>query len=396
MTPEPTPPAPPTEPALQPVRVLIVDDDAGVLHAIRRVLRGEGYQFLTAADGRQAVAIMAEQDIAAIICDQRMPGMTGSDVLAEARRLRPDASRLTITAYTELPAVVAAINEGGVHHFLLKPWDEEHLRVTVRNAVGKHRMIREVRDLHELTRRQRDQLGAWTQSLEAKVVERTAALRTAYEETVDALMIALDTREHATAGHSRRVTAYALYLALGAGVDPDALEDLYRGAMLHDIGKIGIPDAILLKPGKLDPDERRQIEQHVLIGAQILDGISYLRSATDIPKYHHERFDGKGYCEGLAGEAIPLQARLFAIIDVYDALRSERPYKPPMPHADASAIIAKDAGTHFDPHLVEQFLAIEEQTWARLAAASLNANRFDDMLRAVCLIAAQYARREAA
>lgn len=233
-------------------------------------------------------------------------------------------------------------------------------------------------DLEQLNR-ELDQLN---RELEGKVRQRTADLRAAYEDTLDALVLALDAREHATAGHSRRVAVYCLELALRAGMPHTALENIYRGALLHDIGKIGVPDAVLLKPGRLDPDERRVIEQHVLIGARLLERVGYLRSAIAIPRFHHERYDGGGYMAGLTGDAIPPEARAFAIVDVYDALRSARPYKPARSHTEALAVIRNGAGREFDPRLCEAFTAISPQRWQSLADVAARTDRFDEVLAA--------------
>ena len=252
----------------------------------------------------------------------------------------------------------------------------------VREGVRRFEMEREIHRLHDLTRRQRDELEVWNRELEAKVRERTAALHNAYEETLDALVLALDSREHATAGHSRRVAIYCLYLALEVGVPEDKLEALHRGALLHDIGKIGVPDAVLLKPGRLDSAERKIIEQHVVIGGRLLERIGYLEEAMPIPRHHHERFDGCGYGEGLAGEAIPIEARVFAVVDVYDALRSERPYKNALSHEQACGIITADSGTHFDPEIATTFLSVPQQAWEALASDSQTAASFSEVLKA--------------
>ncbi|MCG3128504.1 MAG: hypothetical protein CHACPFDD_03393 [Phycisphaerae bacterium] len=226
------------------------------------------------------------------------------------------------------------------------------------------------------------ELDELNRALEGKVRQRTAELRAAYDDTLDALVLALDAREHATAGHSRRVAVYCVELALRCGLSDGALENIYRGALLHDIGKIGVPDAVLLKPGRLDDAERRVIEQHVVIGARLLERVGYLQSATTIPRFHHERYDGGGYVAGLAGEAIPPEARAFAIIDVYDALRSQRPYKPALGHDDARKVIRGGAGREFDPRMCAAFADVSEQRWAALAGVAGRTDRFDEVLAA--------------
>ena len=214
--------------------------------------------------------------------------------------------------------------------------------------------------LNAVTTQQNQDLSAWNRHLEEKVHERTAALDAAYQQTLDALVVALDTREQATAGHSRRVAIYCVFLALRGGLPRRAPRTPVSRALLHDIGKIGIPDSILLKRGKLTVAERKNIQQHVQAGARILQGITYLQPAIAIPQFHHERYDGRGYSCGLSGAQIPLAARLFALVDVYDALRSERPYKKAFSHQQALDDIKENAGKQFDPALVHVFAVVPQ------------------------------------
>jgi response regulator RpfG family c-di-GMP phosphodiesterase len=209
------------------------------------------------------------------------------------------------------------------------------------------------------------ELGKRARELESTLY----ALRHSYDATLTALVSALDLREKETACHSQRVAAYALMLALRAGVDESELEDLYRGALLHDIGKIGIPDAILLKPGSFDEAQWEIMRTHPALGGEILEGISFLRTARDIPLYHHEAWDGRGYPTGLAGTDIPLSPRIFAVIDSYDAIRSRRPYKTPQPHEAALEMLRTAAGRRLDPSLVELFCAEPQQSWLTLQLA---------------------------
>jgi len=361
-------------------KILFVDDEDNILKALKRSLRGEDYTIFTANNGPDALKILAKQDIAVIVCDHHMPHMSGVEVLVESIKLRPDAIRIALTGSSNLKIAQAAINEGKISRFFLKPWDDDHLRTIIQQAVRHYDMEQEVRRLHELTRQQKEELEKWNGVLEIKVRERTDALYDAYEDTLGALITALDSREHTTAGHSRRVAIYCLFLALKVGVEHDQLENIYRGALLHDIGKIGVPDAVLLKPGTLEPEERRIIEQHVVIGVRILEKIGYLKAATAIPRWHHERYDGTGYCEGLMAKEIPLPARIFAIVDVYDALCSNRPYKNAMPHEQAIKIIAKDAGKHFDPAITVLFYKIPQAIWQELADAAVNRKHFSEVL----------------
>jgi HD-GYP domain-containing protein (c-di-GMP phosphodiesterase class II) len=216
-----------------------------------------------------------------------------------------------------------------------------------------------------------------------RLADALERLRSAYDETLAALVAALDSRERETACHSQRVAAFAALLGMRAGIAGEGLENLYRGALLHDIGKIGIPDAILLKRGELMPAEWEVMRQHPEIGAGLLKGISFLRGAIEVPLTHHEAWDGSGYPRGLRGEEIPVASRIFAVVDTYDALRSERPYKAAMSHADSLEVLRRVSGTRLDPSLVDRFRAEPEASWRRLAATASRSSTFRRVLH-VC------------
>ncbi len=279
----------------------------------------------------------------------------------------PDSARRLIQAFRSGVADTCLIEKQGV----------EDLIPSIKLALEKRRLeLSSVRTSHDFTR----ELGRRTRSL----VEVNLHLEETYEETLKALVLALDTREKATAGHSVRVAYFTCYMAILLGIEGDDLQDVYRGALLHDIGKIGIPDAILLKPGKLTFDEFEHMKQHTVLAKSFLNGISYLDRASDIPYYHHEKWNGGGYPEGLRGEDIPLPARIFAIADVYDALRSKRCYKDPMTYDAAVDIIAGDTGTHFDPRVSELFLAQPEKVWDELDRASRASSTSFSIMYQVC------------
>jgi putative nucleotidyltransferase with HDIG domain len=204
------------------------------------------------------------------------------------------------------------------------------------------------------------------------------AQEAAYDETIAALSAALDLRDHETEGHSQRVVAYAVRLAEEMGLDEAMVRSIRRGALLHDIGKIGIPDAILLKPTSLTLEERRVIEQHPRLGYTALMGIEHLQDALEVVLHHHERWDGRGYPDGLAGEAIPLRARIFAVADALDAITSDRPYRPRSSFQKAQSFIAQNAGTQFDPTIIAAFLRVEAREWAALRAETLASNRTEN------------------
>ena len=344
-------------------RLLLVDDEPHILKALTRLLHSDGYLIDTATNGEDAIEYARTQEYATIICDQRMPGMSGSQVLREVNKLLPHATRITLTGYTDIESAISSVNEGGVQYFLLKPWENDHLRDIVKRSCEQHRTKMALRMAQATVLSQRNQLAELNASLEARVLERTTDLVHAQEETRRALVLALDARERKTAGHSWRVAVFTVRLAIAHGLPTQDLEKVYLGAMLHDIGKIGVPDNILLKPGSLTPDEVEIMQGHVHIGATILGDIAHLRSATQIPLFHHEKFDGTGYPNAMSGYDIPLDARLFALIDVYDALTNERCYKAALTHEEATAIIEEGCGSHFDPEIVNTFLSIPPSDW---------------------------------
>jgi putative nucleotidyltransferase with HDIG domain len=226
--------------------------------------------------------------------------------------------------------------------------------------------------------RMAESLGQRARDLEAALQQ----VRDGYDETLAALVSALDIRERETASHSHRVAIYSLMLAMRLGLHEEELEPLYRGALLHDIGKIGIPDAVLLKPGRFTEEEWDVMRTHVTIGADILRKIGFLRSACDVPQSHHEAWDGSGYPGGLVALDIPLHARIFAVVDSYDAIRSKRPYKEAKPHAEAIELLERASGSRLDPSLVQLFSAEPEETWQVLDKSVGGAVTFETGLRA--------------
>lgn len=368
-------------------RVLLVDDELHVLNSLSRLLRKEGYTIHTATSGEEALERVRSEAYAVVVCDQRMPGMSGVDVLRGVRDQLPHATRITLTGYTDIEPAIRSVNEGGVQHFLLKPWDNDQLRQTIRDGVSQYTIRMAQRAAQTTILMQRNELSEINASLEARVLERTSDLAQAHEETLRALVVALDAREKTTAGHSWRVAVFAIRLAIAHGLPEESLEDLYRGAILHDIGKIGIPDEILLKAGPLTDEERALMQEHVRVGAAILEGVEHLNQSKDIPLYHHEKYNGTGYPHRLAGESIPLNARLFAVIDVYDALTSERCYKAEGSHEQATQVIAGDSGSHFDPMVVDSFLKVPASDWQILRHTATCLGGLKDVARACRLLA---------
>ncbi len=306
-------------------------------------------------------------------------GIDGPDActqnIQELRLRAPGAALIGIITHPgdASPALVSAFRSGIIDAVDARK-SVDDLVPSVKLAIERRRIqISEERISEAFTR----ELGRRARRLGDAVLR----IEDAYEETLAALVAMLDLREQATAGHSIRVGYYTCYLAREVGYTRRALQDVYRGAVLHDIGKIAIPDAILLKPGPLTDEEREVMKTHTMIGRGFVERVPHLHNAVQIPWCHHERWDGTGYPRGLQGEEIPIPARMFALCDVYDALRSERCYKKALTHAESLAIMLPERGAHFDPELFDIFKQIPESLWATLHAASTQANtRFETML----------------
>ncbi|MDI7266567.1 MAG: HD domain-containing protein [Myxococcota bacterium] len=331
--------------------VLYVDDDPQQLRVVQKLLAQEADQVHVALDPHRALETIESTEFALFIADFRMPGMDGIRFLERAATVQPDACRILISGQANFETALRAINRAGIFRLLTKPWSGPDLRSSVRQALLQYRYVREnqafAARLDDANRRLRDM----NRRLDAMVGERTSAL-------LLSLCNALDLRDTETQWHSRRVALYARRLAIEVGLSPYEQIDAERGALLHDVGKIGVPDAILLKPGKLTEEEWVRMRTHCDLGARILAGIPFLDNARLLVREHHERWDGKGYSRGLRGERICIGARIFAVIDAYDAITSDRPYRLAADHDAAVAEIAKNRGTQFDPAIVDAFLRI--------------------------------------
>lgn len=343
--------------------ILVVDDDPTICNLLTIQLRASGFVCQSCTRGEDAIALLSQQPFDAVISDLDMPGLTGFDMLVATRRLRPNAAFLMATGVDDVSVGIAAMKQGAAD-YLLKPFQMDRVVVSLQRALGLKRMEAE--------------LESYRRHLEEMVAQRTKELETAmrriettYDETLEALAGALDLRDNETAGHSRRVTLYSIEMAQLMNFSSDELKQLERGAYLHDIGKIGIPDSILLKAAKLTPDETAVMRTHVRIGYDLMSRVAFLAPAAEIVLSHQECYDGSGYPQGLVGEQIPLGARIFAVADTYDAILSDRPYRPGRPYPVARSIIAAESGKQFDPNVVSIFLSIPETTWERIHAESI-------------------------
>jgi response regulator RpfG family c-di-GMP phosphodiesterase len=335
-----------------PARILIVDDDESVRDVISVLLREEGYHCDTASGADMALDMAEREDTPLVISDMKMPGKDGLWLLEAFRDKHPDTSIIMLTGYGDTESAVDCLRRGAVD-YLLKPPKLTDLIRSIERALAKRRI--------ELARKK------YQKKLERKVRDRTTELRKAlkdisitYENTLMALVSALDAREHETSDHSIRVVEYTVAIANQLGLKGGELEEIGRGALLHDIGKIGVPDAVLLKPGKLTPDEWVEMRKHPDIGFHMIEPIPFLSVPATIVLSHQERWDGQGYPRNLARTEIHIGARIFAVADTLDAMTSDRPYRKGTTFANAVAEITRCGGSQFDPDVVKAFNAIGE------------------------------------
>jgi response regulator RpfG family c-di-GMP phosphodiesterase len=339
-------------------RVLIVDDEESIRRMLEEHLTDRGYSTAAAVDGREALVRLMEGGVDLVLSDVRMPVMSGLDLLREIARQNLPVGVVMLTACDDVPMAVEAMKAGALD-YILKPFTLQQVETGLSKSLDlyrenlKHRL--RLQELAALVNEQSRQLR--------QVLEQ---LRGAWDLTLDALVAALDAREHEAHAHSKRVSEYAVHLAGTVGVAPELIGVIRRGAMLHDIGKIGIPDNILLKPGKLTQSEWVEMRKHPQIGYWILSGIEALKPACEIVLTHHENYDGTGYPEGLQGEAIPIGARVFSVVDCLDAMTSDRPYRKAVSLERACMEIRNAAGKQFDPRAVERFVETPPEVWAAI------------------------------
>jgi response regulator RpfG family c-di-GMP phosphodiesterase len=343
-------------------RLLVVDDEAPILHALQRTFEAAGYEVTACADPAEALDRLREKPYQVLSADYMMPGMTGAEFLAQAKTLQPETIRILLTAAHDFSAAVDAINNGEIFRILAKPWNRVELLGTVRQAFDTYALRERNRQLTEIVHSQNAELAALNKGLERLVEERTTNL-------LDGMVAVLDYRDTETQWHSRRVSRFTRRIAEQLGVkDAYELRTIEMGSLLHDIGKIGVRDAVLLKPGPLDQDEWNEMREHPRLGWALLQRIEFLRDASAIVLQHQERFDGRGYPSGLKGDQIVLGARLFAVADTYDAITSDRPYRKAQPHDAAVAEMQRVAGSQLDPAGVAAFCELPESEWQRIRA----------------------------
>ena len=340
--------------------VLVVDDQPQNIELIEAHLCSQGYWIVKAENGEDALRKLADCPIDLVLLDVMMPGMDGFEVV---RRIRRDpAHRLLpivlVTALQDTEDRIKGI-EAGCDDFISKPFDKIELLARIRSLL-------KIKDYNDL-------MNNYREELEVEVAKRTQELENALRkikdislDTIYRLSMAAEYKDAGTGAHIKRMSRYSAAVARRMGLDENATEVILYSAPMHDVGKIGIPDRILMKPAKFDPDEWEGMKLHTVIGGEILKGsdAEFIKMGESIARSHHEKWDGSGYPNGLKGTEIPLSSRIVAISDVFDALTSKRPYKEPFPVEKAFAMIRDGRGSHFDPEVVDAFFAIQDEILA--------------------------------
>jgi len=337
-----TPGAPPTVAGA--ANCLIVDDEPSVRRSLVRMLQAQGFTCFEAASGREALGVLERiGDASLVISDMRMPELDGIGLLEALRQRYPDTSVIMLTGMGETTTAVDCLHLGAAD-FLLKPISVSELQARVARALEKRALVLQNR--------------FYQQNLERQVHEQAQRIQELFLQGVQMLARALEAKDAYTRGHSIRVSRYAVGTAERLGFDGASLDGIRLGGELHDIGKIGTREAVLHKPGTLTADEFRQISEHPLLGERMLSPLA--QESPDvlrIVRSHHERLDGRGFPDGLRGTKIPIEARIVAVADTFDAMTTERPYRPSRPAEDALCELRRVAGTQLDPDAVEAFVA---------------------------------------
>lgn len=360
---------------VSPVTLLFVDDEPNILAALRRLFRPIGYRIFTAESGAQGLDVLAQEEVDLVISDMRMPLMDGAHFLEQVRIKSPNSIRILLTGYADITSTIDAINKGQIYRYITKPWEDNDILLTIRYALEQKQLVRDKQRLEALTQRQNAELKDLNANLEDKVKARTEEVR----QTMGFLDIAhkklkksfftsilmfsnlLELREGGMAGHSRRVADIARKLALRHGMNDADSQDVMVAGLLHDIGKIGLSDNLLHKPfSMLAGEEYSAVVKHPVVGQNALMALEQLNGAAKLIRSHHERFDGKGYPDGLSGMLIPLGARIITVANDYDAVQLGHLLNKRMNAQDALSFIKDGRGSRYDPQIVDTFVEMIE------------------------------------
>ncbi len=366
-----------TKPGAGRATLLLVDDEPNILSALGRLFRPQGYQLHTASNGADALEILEKAPVDLVISDMRMPGMSGAELLEQVANRWPHTVRVLLTGYSDVSSTIAAINQGQIFRYIAKPWEDSDLRLTVSQGLEMRYLEMERRRLVILTKRQNDELKALNATLEARVKARTeelgqamSMLELAYDDIKESYASAVqvfaslgEMREGALVGHGRRVGELAGKLAKRLGMSTSDIQHTTFAGFVHDIGKINLPESLIRPPlAALTPDQFRALTRHSVTGQAALFSLGHLEETAQLIRHHHEQFGGRGYPDQLVGQAIPLGARIIAIVNDYDSLLHGRLLKERLDSFQARDFMQTERGKRYDPDVLDAFveLLVEE------------------------------------
>ncbi|MFG6441240.1 HD domain-containing phosphohydrolase [Roseateles sp. LKC17W] len=356
--------------ASDPPVVLFVDDEPSILSALRRLFRPQGYRILLAESGAAGLDLLRKENVDLVVSDMRMPEMDGATLLEKVREGWPAVGRILLTGYADIGSTVAAINRGQIHRYVAKPWDDRELVLCVQDGLERRRLEQENKALLRLTREQNDQLQTLNTSLTERVKARTAELEqvnamleTSFAQVQENFLLSINVfaglvelRSSGLAGYSRQVADLARRTARRMNGGAMLEEDVYIAGLLHEIGKIGFPDSLLRKPlSAMSSDEVALYRRHTLHGEAALLPLARLQRVARFVRNHHERIDGKGFPDGVSGEAVPLGAQILSVSSDYHSAQSGRLSLKRYSPAEAQALIRGGAGTRYEIAVVEAF-----------------------------------------
>lgn len=347
-------------------RILCVDDEPNIVAALRRLFRGSGYSVVTATSGAEALELLAQSPVDLVFSDMRMPNMDGAQFLAQVREQWPLTVRVLLTGYADIKSTIAAINSGEVYRYITKPWDDIEVLTTARQVFERQTLEREKRRLESLLQDKNKELTELNATLEEKVVARTSELslltqklKKNYLTSIKVFSNVMEWRGGQLSGHARRVADLARRTGRAMGMGETEQQDLFIACLVHDIGQIGLSDSILARPvARLTADELALYRKHPVLGEQALMAMDDMHGVATLIRAHHERHDGQGYPDSIAGDAIPLGARILAVTDTYDDLLHGHLSTGNLAAQDARAMISRGRGTQFHPEVVDVFLQV--------------------------------------
>jgi putative two-component system response regulator len=342
--------------------LLIIDDEPNVIGSLNRQLRRDGYTIYSANSGKKGLRLLNEKDIGVVLSDLMMPEMDGITFLELVKQYKPDVVRMLLTGNGSLNNAMNAVNRLQIFGYLTKPWSAEQLKGTIARAFKHYNLITENKRLHQLTRTQNQQLNLINETLEDLVRKRTDQLEEAIREGVVMLAMAAEAKDDDTGDHVHRIQQLTRKICIGLKMSSEDSDQISFFSIMHDVGKIHIPDGILKKPGPLTDKEWDIMQTHCIAGEKILGNTPFYQTAREIARSHHERWDGKGYPDGLKSESIPLAARIVTVADVFDALTHKRPYKPAWTVEAALEEMKTLSGKVFDPKILSTFIHMHAKT----------------------------------